>query len=50
VQDPAAAVLDHKKAVQHPERRRGRGEKIERDNRLAVVAKKRQPLWTGSPR
>lgn len=44
VQDPAAAVLDHKKTLQHPERRRGHREKIERDNGLAVVAKKRQPL------
>jgi hypothetical protein len=44
VQDPAAGVLDHKKAVQHPERRRRHGEQIESDDGFAVVAKNTVPV------
>src|SRR5215472_13516272 len=43
VEDPAAPVLDDKEAVQQLERQCRHGEKIERDDRLAVILEKGQP-------
>jgi hypothetical protein len=40
-------MLDHKKAVQHSERRRRHSEQVESDDGFAVVAKKRKPLFAG---
>ena len=46
MQDPAPPVLDYEKAVQHAESRGRHAEKIERDDRLAMIAKERQPFFT----
>ena len=43
VQDPAAAMLNDKKAVQQLERQRRHGEEIERDDCLAVILQECQP-------
>jgi hypothetical protein len=45
VQDVAASVRDDEEAVQNAEGRRRHGEEVERDNRLTVVANKREPAF-----
>lgn len=43
VEDPAAAMLNDKEAIEQPECRSGHGEEIHRDDRFAMVVEKGEP-------
>jgi hypothetical protein len=46
VQNPAAAVFDHKEAVKQPECHSGHGEEVKGDNCFPMIPQKRKPLLT----